>query len=329
MMFRRQPEVTPWPRHPTRSWIVADTVLVAALLLAGARAQAQSAPAPGSSTDDSLGEVVVTAEKREESLQKVPISMTVVDGKALDKQPSGGALEALALLPGVSESTSDAGGMTQISMRGVAPAVPFGDGSTTVGYYIDGVPFALVRSAAVPNMNDYDMSRIEVLRGPQGTVYGATALNGVVHIITKDADPTQFEAKSRVGGAGTEGGSASYRVDGALNVPLIPDKLAFRLVAGYDHDGGWIDQPHLGVKNANSVDLKDVRLKIDYRPTDDLKIDLTSWYSYDKEPPRRTESTACSKKRTIPHPRQPTTSPSTARSSGSCRTCRFPVRPAI
>jgi outer membrane receptor protein involved in Fe transport len=225
----------------------------------------------------------VTAQKREERLQDVPISIAVLDGKVLDQQSNGGTLEALARVPAISQSMSDAGGMTQISMRGVAPAVAFGDGSTTVGYYVDGVPFALVRSAAIPNTNDYDMSRIEVLRGPQGTLYGATALNGVVHIITNDADPTQFEAKARVGGAGTDGGSGSYRGDAAVNIPIIADKFAVRVVAGYDHEGGWIDQPNLGRKDANTTDTTSLRVKVDIRPIDNLKIDLAGWYSDERD----------------------------------------------
>ena len=280
-------------QHGRESWFRvvgsgrhAGIALLTAVLCAATQASGQ-AVSPSSAAQprggDDLEEIIVTAQKREETLQRVPISMSVLDGKALDQQSSGGALQALALVPAITQSMSDAGGMTQISIRGVAPAVTFGDGSTTVGYYVDGVPFALVRSAAVPNMNDYDISRIEVLRGPQGTLYGATALNGVVHIITNDADPSHFESKTRVGGAMTEGGAPSYRVDGAVNIPLIADKLAIRVVAGYDHDGGWIDQPNLGVKNANSTNLQSARLKVDYRPTEDLKLDLTVWDSRDKE----------------------------------------------
>ncbi len=235
------------------------------------------------SEGNTLQEVIVTAQKREERLQDVPISIAVLDAKTLDQQPGGGTLEALAQVPGISEAVSDAGGMTQISIRGVSPAVPFGDGSTTVGYYVDGIPFALGRSAAVPNTNDFDMARIEVLRGPQGTLYGATALNGVVRLVTNDADPTQFEAKARVGTAATDGGSESYQGDAAVNIPIIQDKLAARLVVGDDYGGGWIDQPHLDKTDANWTNARTVRLKVDIRPIDDLKIDLTAWDSYYKE----------------------------------------------
>ena len=254
------------------------------MMSASTAALAQSAPAAAASTGSStVGEVIVTAQKRSESLQKVPISVTVLGGKLLDKQGQGGTLEALQQTPSITTSMSDAGGMTQVSIRGVAPAIAFGDGSTTVGYYVDGVPFSLVRSAAVPNTDDYDLSSIEVLRGPQGTLYGATSLNGVVNINTNDANPSHFDAKARVGAATTEGGGLSYRGDAEVNIPIIQDKLAIRLVVGDEHEGGWINIPNIGQKNANTTDDTTLRLKIDIRPIDNLKIDLTAWNSHDLE----------------------------------------------
>ncbi|KRB80680.1 hypothetical protein ASE00_16730 [Sphingomonas sp. Root710] len=228
-------------------------------------------------------EIVVTAQKREEPLQKVPINVSVLDGKLLDKQSAGGVLEALQTTPSVSGQTSDLGGVTQISIRGVSPAVPFGLTSSTTGYYIDGVPFALGRSAGVPNAGDFDLSRIEVLRGPQGTLYGASALNGVVNIVTSQADPSKFEAKARVGTATTEGGGISYQGDAAINVPLVQDVLAIRLVGGFNHDAGWIDQPLQSKRNANYTDNGYIRAKLAYHPTEDLKIDLGAWLSSIKE----------------------------------------------
>ena len=246
---------------------------------------ATTSPNPTAAASDSeeLVEIIVTAQKREERLQDVPISIQVLSGKELDQQPIGGTLEALIQTPSISSSISDAGGMTQLSIRGVAPAIAFGDGSTTVGYYVDGVPFSLVRSAAVPNTDDYDLSSIEVLRGPQGTLYGATSLNGVVNINTNDANPSHFDFKARVGGATTQGGGDSYRADAEVNIPIIQDKLGIRLVVGDEHDGGWINIPNINVKNGNTTDATSVRLKVDIRPIDNLKIDLTAWNSHDLE----------------------------------------------
>jgi iron complex outermembrane receptor protein len=255
------------------------SVSLAAMLAAQPALAQQAAEHVADNGIGEVGEIVVTAQKREERLQNVPISIAVLGGKALDEQPVGGSLDALAQVPGLSLTSSDIGGATSLSIRGVAPGNPFLTGSATVGYYLDSIPFASVKSAAVPDSNAYDMSQIEVLRGPQGTLYGASALNGVVRILTNDADPTQFEAKARVSTATTDGGSESYRVDAAVNIPIIADKLAVRVVAGDDHEGGWINQPIRGEKNVNESTSENLRVKLDAQPTENLKIDLAAWFS--------------------------------------------------
>lgn len=229
------------------------------------------------------GEIVVTAQKREEKLQNVPISIAVISGKSLDRQPTGGTLEALRQVPGLSQTSTSIGNATQLTIRGVAPAGQFLNGSATVGYYIDSIPFGLVKSAVVPDTNAYDMERIEVLRGPQGTLYGASALNGVVRLITHDADPTQFAFKARGGASITKGGAPGLRADAAVNLPVIEDKLAVRLVGGVESLGGWIDQPLRGKDNANNSLSRNLRVKVDARPSDNLRIDLTAWISRQKD----------------------------------------------
>lgn len=248
---------------------------VSVLALCASPAFAADASVPAANAEPS--EIVVTAQKREESLQKVPISIGVLSGKTLDQQAVGGTIEALALQPSIALSSSDAGGSTQISIRGVAPALALGAGSSTVAYYVDSVPYGTVRNAAVPNTSSFDLSRIEVLRGPQGTLYGANALNGVVRVLTNDPDPSHFEAKMRAGLSATEGGEPSYRADAAINIPLIEDRLAVRLVGGVERAGGWINQPMRGVKNANSQLTEYVRVKIGARATENLRIDLSAW----------------------------------------------------
>jgi iron complex outermembrane receptor protein len=240
----------------------------------------QVAPTP---SPDEIPDIVVTAQKREESSRKVPISIVVLSGKDLDQQTAGGTLEALTKVPGISQNASDAGSLLSIAVRGVSANGPWGVGGAVVGYYIDNVPFGTVRSAYVPNTNDFDMARIEVLRGPQGTLYGASALNGVVHIVTNEADPTKFEFKTRLNVSAIENGAIGYRGDVAINVPIIPDKLAIRVVGSDEFLGGWVNQPVRGVKNANSVTNKSLRVKVDARPTDYLRIDLLAWISREHE----------------------------------------------
>ena len=123
-----------------------------------------------------------------------------------------------------------------------------------------------------PDANSYDLDRIEVLRGPQGTLYGASALNGVVRVLTNDANLNDFDFKARAGVSSTDSGGGNWREDAAVNLPIIDGKLAARLVVGEEHDSGWINSP---IKNnINDGDIKNVRFKINAQPIDDLSVKL-------------------------------------------------------
>jgi iron complex outermembrane receptor protein len=221
-----------------------------------------------------LEEVVVTAQKREERAQDVPISLAVLSGADLDSSSMQSAGAALGMVPGVTFDTSGVSGQARVSIRGVTAAATTFEGSSPVAYYLDSVPFGLVTSAIVPDPDIYDLDRIEVLRGPQGTLYGANALNGVVRVLTNDADLNEFEFKGRTGVSSTDGGSGNYDGDMAVNVPIVDGKLAARLVVDEAHDSGWINSP---VKTGiNDDDKKSVRLKVTAAPSDDLTIKLSA-----------------------------------------------------
>lgn len=227
-----------------------------------------------------LQEVVVTAQKREELLQDVPISLTVLPGTALDQSTGEGLSDELNRVPGVViPFISGANGASQISIRGVGADGEAWDGASPIAYYLDTVPFGFVRTAYIPDPGAFDLSRVEVLRGPQGTLFGANAVDGVVRVITNDADPSGFDFKARIFGSDTEGGRGSGGGDVAINLPVIPGELAVRGVVSYHDMGGWIDRPN--DENANSSDLRDYRLKIAYKVTDALSIDLSAWSSHD------------------------------------------------
>lgn len=224
-----------------------------------------------------LEEIVVTAQKREERLQDVPISISVLGGTDLDKSTARSISEALGRVPGVSITEGIQGGGPQIAVRGVTAGGPLFSGSSPIAYYLDSVPFGLIKTAIAPDSNAYDLERIEVLRGPQGTLYGASAQNGVVRVLTKDANLSDFELKARTSGSSTDGGGENYRGDLALNVPLVEGKIAARAVVGYQNMSGWIDKPN--DKEANDAQLQNMRLKINAQPSDDLSIGLSAWLS--------------------------------------------------
>jgi len=273
-------------------WLAVTSAAVFALAGAGAcpaqSARVASAAAdqdasqntPGESGETPLQEIVVTAQKRAEKLQDVPISISVLSGAALDTTTAMGMSEQLGRVPGLATTTAMQNGGTVVTVRGVAPPYALFNGASTVGYYLDSVPFGLVKSAISPDLDPYDLSRVEVLRGPQGVLYGAASLNGVVRVLTQDADLERFEFKSRVSGSYTESGGGNGRADAAVNVPIVDGMLAARLVVGYESLSGWIDRPNKN--NVNDTTFSNVRLKVNAQPTSDLSVGLSYWRSRDR-----------------------------------------------
>lgn len=225
-------------------------------------------------------EVVVTAQKRKERLQEVPISISVLNGSDLDKSTAQSINEMLNRVPGVVAATPGVYGGSQVAVRGVAAGGTILNSAGPVSYYLDSIPFGFVRHAYAPDANAYDLERVEVLRGPQGTLYGANAAAGVVRVLTHDADLSRFDLKARTSVASTEDGDGSYRADAAVNVPIIEDKLAVRAVVGYGSLGGWIDRPNDA--NANDATLRTYRIKIAAQPTEAFSVGLLAWKSRDR-----------------------------------------------
>lgn len=244
-------------------------------------ASAQSADGgvgnPDRETD--RNEIIVTAQKRDQNVADVPISVVVLGGEELDRSTASGISETLNRVPSVSTTASfgviNSG--TQIAIRGVNAAEPLFAGASPIAYYVDSSPFGLARSAIGPDANAYDLERVEVLRGPQGTLYGASALNGVVRILTHEPDLNDFEFKARGLVSGTKGGDANFRGDAALNVPIIEDGLAIRAVGGYQDDSGWVDRPNK--ENDNYTRIANGRVRLTAQPTADLKVGLSAWIS--------------------------------------------------
>lgn len=224
-----------------------------------------------------LEQVVVTAQKREERLQDVPISLSVVNGDELDRSTSSSVGDLLNTVPGVSVSGFDLfGAGTVVTIRGVSTGAEFA-GASTAAYYIDGVSFGFVRFAIVPDSNLYDLQDIEALRGPQGTLYGANALNGAVLVNTHDPDLNNFDFKARTLTSTTDTGGWNYGGDMAANIPIVGGELAMRVAVSEAHLSGWIDSP-LG-EHINSGDTNNLRVKIKAQPTDNLSFVLTAWHS--------------------------------------------------
>ncbi len=167
----------------------------------------------------------------------------------------------------------------QLVIRGVTTGInPI---NNTVAVYVDDTPWTsegpFANPGIAPNLDTYDMQRIEVLRGPQGTLYGALALGGLVKFVTNAPDPTSFATSVQAGGSYTSGGSAGYDTHGMINMPIAND-LALRLVAYDSYYPGYIDDPSRGLTNINGTHISGGRASLLFSPTSDLSIRLTAVY---------------------------------------------------
>jgi outer membrane receptor protein involved in Fe transport len=212
-----------------------------------ARADDATATSPTAST---LQEVVVTAQKREERLHDVPMGVTAITAEQLQRQQLVSLEDLQATVPGMS-LTNVKPGQTRITLRGQNAG---GDGST-VTTYIDDTPFGSSNALAngfgfTGDFDTWDLQRVEVLRGPQGTLYGAGSEGGLLKYVTNPPDPTKFAAAAQVGAEGVAYGQSVGSGKGMINMP-IGDLAAFRLSGYYSTLPGYIDDPSLGKTDLN------------------------------------------------------------------------------
>src|SRR5713101_6832053 len=236
------------------------TALIVALLsqsaFGAASAMAANAPADEASTGP-LQEIVVTATRHEESLSKVPISVTALTQEAMDIRGIKDIQDVARFTPGV---RIDNTGANNIAIRGISSS----GGAGTTGIYLDDTPIQIRALAFNPDdtlPKSFDMDRIEVLRGPQGTLFGAGSEGGTVRYLTTQPSLTKTSFYSRDEVAYTRGGQPSYEVGVAGGMPLIDGTLGVRVSAWYRYDGGWIDRidpvsQATAQKNANYAQTK-------------------------------------------------------------------------
>jgi iron complex outermembrane recepter protein len=210
-----------------------------AAVLAGAPvlAFAQAAPAAPAPEGGGLQEIVVTATRHEENLSKVPISVTALTQEAMDSKGIKDILDIARFTPGVNVDNS---GTNNIAIRGIASS----GGAGTTGIYIDDTPIQMRALAFNPDEalpKSFDMERVEILRGPQGTLFGAGSEGGTVRYITTPPSLTKSSIYSRDEISYTEGGSANYEAGIAAGGPLVDGVLGARATVWYRRDGGWVD----------------------------------------------------------------------------------------
>jgi outer membrane receptor protein involved in Fe transport len=265
---------------------------------------AQQPASPSAASDSGqLAEIVVTAEKRESTVQNTPISLTAVSQADIQARGATDVATLLESVPGVSIRTSGPG-FTEFEMRGMSST---GGNSATVGFYYDDTLLTATSNAnegkVVVSPALYDVGRIEVLRGPQGTLYGSGSMGGTIKIVPNAPDPNKFDASGEVVMGGTDGGGFNHAENAMINLPFGGGIAALRLVGSYEHDSGWIDRivtqpgtfplPTDGglvrgnvlaapvaedYKGVNDVDRTTIRVSALIKPIDELSITPAFFY---------------------------------------------------
>ncbi len=272
----------------SKAILAVSGLITAHVLLAGTAFAADAAPAdtpaaaaPAPQADGTTGgDIVVTALRRASTVQTTPLSIVALSGDGLAKTGATQLNDYFRQIPNLNV-TSGVAGSNRISIRGVNAA-----GEATVGLYYDETPVTgpsgttQDSGAVAADLNLFDVERVEVLRGPQGTLYGASSMAGTLRVIFHKPDYDKVEAGGETQVTTTEGGSAGYFLRGMVNLPVVTDKLAVRVVGYGERKPGWIDNVTYGTQNINRSTNWGGRGIIGFKP--DALTTITATLSYQK-----------------------------------------------
>ena len=227
-----------------------------------------------------IEEIIVTATKRAESAREIPVTINAVKGEELEKIGARDLRDFIAQVPGITlqDSSSGEAGGRNITVRGVGPGNASGgsgnSGNQTVGQFIGDVPMTDPYSNFItPDLDPYDLKSVEILKGPQGTTFGASALNGAIRYVPQNAELQTWSARGFGEYLTIEDGDADFSYGGAVNVP-IGDTLAIRAVGVQQHAPGVYDNLRRNEPDADSRDKWSGRGMLRWEPIDKLSVDL-------------------------------------------------------
>jgi len=261
------------------------SLAVASLLsLACAQAAAQAGPSgqpqsEAADTDNKTEVVTVTATRRREPIRDVPLRVETISTEALERSGAASLTDYVGSLPGVHVESDGGPGRGQVNIRGVGVG---GLSAPTVGIYIDDVAFGsstgfVGEAVSALDLSLLDLHHVELLRGPQGTLYGAGAMGGLLKYVTNDPDPSGLSGKAGVAVRQSRKGALGHTEHAVINAPLSEGVAALRVAAFNEHDGGFLRAvgPAAG-KHVNDGDTRGMRLSVLLDPSSKLRVRLTA-----------------------------------------------------
>lgn len=258
-------------------------VSAAALVTAATGAMAQTVTTSNGEHVE-LEEIIVTATRQATSLNRTPLSITAMTQDSMERQGVQDADDLARMVPGLTVSNHGSNsGVQTIAIRGITPST----GAATTGVYLDDAPLTKRGGPAgsgTPIPMLFDLERVEVLRGPQGTLYGGGSQGGTVRFITPEPSLTDYSGSAKAGLSNTKEGDWSYEGGAAVGGPIVEDKLGFRASAMGRHKGGYIDYVDRLTaktleKDANSTDEFAARLALAFAPTEQTRITPSVYWS--------------------------------------------------
>lgn len=253
-------------------------VSVLALLSSYAHTADGDAIEPAEKEAAALAPIIVTAQKRSEDVQSVPISISVIGNEQLEQMHATELSDYASYIPGLQMSSTGTPGLASIGIRGITPL----GANSTVAMYIDDTPlgsssFYATAAGDVLDLLPYDVDSFQVLRGPQGTLWGAGALGGVIQYTTSKPDLEQTSV--RVGGdvsSMARSGDLGYGARASVNLPLLPGQLAMTASVARQQTPGFVDNVRTGEKDENGYAQTGGRVALRWKANDDLAVSLSA-----------------------------------------------------
>ncbi len=217
-----------------------------------------------------IEEVIVTAQKREQSITDIPMSVSVLTGDILRDQGAATLKDIQYAIPSLQVTEQGSDGSSRITLRGISPP---GSGLPTVGQYLNEVPVNTEVSGFGLTVPYFDIERIEVLRGPQGTLYGEGSVGGTVRTLTRMPTSDGLDGEVNISGTEVDEGGLGYKLSAASNLPLNSDQFAARVAGYYEEKAGYIDSPRFG-DDINEIDRWAVRTSFVWTPAETVEVSL-------------------------------------------------------